>query len=51
MHEIHDGRLTSERKIDAKELARTHAGEGQRCFAQGLTWNRTGVNPGAADIV
>jgi len=29
---------------------RTHAGEGQRCFAQGLARDRASVNTGAADF-
>src|SRR2546423_1568787 len=50
MHEIHDGRLTSERKIDTKELARAHAGKGQRSFPQCLARDRPGVDPGATDL-
>src|SRR5204862_3170564 len=49
-HEIPNGDLSPEREIHAKELARTHAGEGQRCFAQGLARDRTSVNTGAANF-
>src|SRR5438046_8506371 len=49
-HEIPNGGLSPEREIHAKELARTHAGEGQRCFAQGLARVRAGVSTGAADF-
>ncbi len=49
-HEIRDGRLSPEREIDAKELARTQAGKRQRRFAQRLARDRAGVDPGAADI-
>src|SRR5436190_1608129 len=35
-HEIPNGGLSPEREIHAKELARTYAGEGQRCFAKKL---------------
>ena len=49
-HEIRDGRLAPEREIDAKKLARTHAGKSQRGFAQGLARDRAGVDPGAADF-
>src|SRR5438046_10401532 len=37
-------------EIHAKEFARKHAGEGQRCFAQGLARDRASVNTGAADF-
>src|SRR4030095_7872270 len=46
-HEIPDRRLSSKRKIDAKELARTHTRKGQRGFAQGLARDRARVDPGA----
>ena len=49
-HEIPNGGLSPEREIHAKELARTYAGEGQRCFAQGLARDRASVNTGAADF-
>src|SRR5947207_14297547 len=49
-HEIPNGGLSPEREIHAKELARTHPGEGQRCFAQGLARDRVSVNTGAADF-
>src|SRR6266481_3798195 len=50
MHEIHDGRLTSERKIDAKELARAHARKRERGFPQSLARDRAGVDSSAADL-
>src|SRR5438034_8007543 len=49
-HEIPNGGLSPEREIHAKELARTYAGEGQRCFAQGLARDRASVNAGATDF-
>jgi hypothetical protein len=49
-HEIRDRRLSPEREIHAKELARTHAREGQRGFAQGLARDRTRVDPSATNF-
>ena len=49
-HEICDGRLAPKREIHAKELARTHAGKGQRGLAQSLARDRAGVDPGATDL-
>ena len=49
-HEISHGRLSPEREIHAKELARTHSRKRQRGFAQRLAWDRAGVDSRSADL-
>jgi len=49
-HEIRNCRLASKRKINAKELARTHAGKSQRSFPQCLARDRAGVDSSATDL-
>ena len=43
--------LPPQRKIDAVEIARLHARERQRGFAQGLARHRAGVDARAAEFV
>ena len=49
-HEIRDGRFAAKGEINAKELARTQAGKGERGFAQGLTRDRAGIDSSAPDF-